>query len=124
MFTEIFTHATKSAKDMDCIAIHQTGYVAISNTIESDKVDLSEGSPVIQIKNDDVNIVQYFSMKYQNKVYLRCVFDFCFDSNWCIGGFQFADAMATICTSCNYSSVNRTKRITVRYSSGMKIISI
>ncbi len=51
------------------------GYVAITNTIEHDVVDLSHGSPVFQVTADDtVNVVQYFSMPFQNRVYLGFVF--------------------------------------------------
>lgn len=73
---EIFTHKTKSALDMDCLAMDDIGYVAISNTIENDMVDLNEASPVFQVTADSVHVVQYFSMPFQNKVYLRLVLFF------------------------------------------------
>lgn len=59
---------------MDCLAMDNgMAYVAISNTIENDMVDLSEASPLFQITANSVDIVQYFSMPFQNKVYLRFV---------------------------------------------------
>lgn len=58
---------------MDCLSMGSVGYVAISNTIENDVVDLDEASPVFQVTADSVTVVQYFSMPFQNKIYLRFV---------------------------------------------------
>ncbi|KAJ6633707.1 hypothetical protein Bhyg_15533, partial [Pseudolycoriella hygida] len=70
-YAEVFNHETKSALDMDCLGIDGTGYVAISNAIENDLVDLNEASPVFQVTANSVDVVQYFSMPFQNKAYLR-----------------------------------------------------
>lgn len=58
---------------MDCLSIQGAGFIAISNTIEKDLVDLNEGSPIFQVKGNNVDVVQYFSEPFQNKVYLRFV---------------------------------------------------
>lgn len=58
---------------MDCLSMDGNGFVAVSNTIENDVKDLNEGSPVFQIVGNDVVVVQYFSMPFQNEVFLRFV---------------------------------------------------
>lgn len=59
---------------MDCLAMEGIGYIAISNAIEDDVVDLDEASPVFKVTANRVEVVQYFSMPFQNKAYLRFVF--------------------------------------------------
>lgn len=68
----IFTYETKSAIDMDCLSMDGVAFIDVSHTIEKD-VDLNEGSPMFQVRGDNVNVVQYFSMPFQNMVYLRYV---------------------------------------------------
>lgn len=58
---------------MDCLAMQGVGFIAISNTIENDLVDVKEGSPIFQVKGNNVDVIQYFTMPFQNKVHLRFV---------------------------------------------------
>lgn len=50
------------------------GYIAIVNSISSDVYnDITEGSPIFELRDDHVIALQYFTMPQQHKIYLRKV---------------------------------------------------
>lgn len=66
---------------MDCIGIGNMAFIAIVNTIENKTHNVVvDGSPVFQVQHSRtstreqvavINIVQYFSQAFQNRVILR-----------------------------------------------------
>lgn len=56
---------------MDCISMGNEGYVAIVNSINQMHYNnIDEGSPVFQLKNDEMIPVQYFTKPRQTRVQL------------------------------------------------------
>lgn len=100
-FAEIFTYKTESALDMDCISYDGIGFVVVSNTIEHDIENFDEGSPVFRVTPDKVQIVQYFSKPFQNKIYLRSETLSPYLHTGVLTSYvlhQFTDFMAIVCS--------------------------
>lgn len=54
---------------MDCASMGSDGFIAVVNDIKSDQYDdISEGSPIFQLKNDQIIPIQYFVRPHQNRV--------------------------------------------------------
>lgn len=68
-FVQIYTIHTESARYMDCNSLGTNGYVAVVNHID-DNDRLRDASPVYQITNDTVTVVQFFAQRQQNHVRL------------------------------------------------------
>lgn len=67
---EVFSYETRSAQTIDCISMGSEGYIAVVNEITHDHFDdVSEGSPIFQLKNDEVIPVQYFVQPRQNRMH-------------------------------------------------------
>lgn len=55
------------------------GYIAVVNNIKSNKyTDIGDGSPVFQLKNDQLIPIQYFTTPHQNRVQLLRVHNMLF----------------------------------------------
>lgn len=70
----IFKSETRSAQSMDCVSAGTEGFVAVVNDIASIGYnDINDGSPVYQVKNNQVNAVQFFTQPGQVRVQLLSV---------------------------------------------------
>lgn len=70
----IFSLRVDDATGMDCATIGATGFVVVVKTIEKnadDSNDIRRASPIIQVKNGQASIVQYFAMPQQNTAHLQ-----------------------------------------------------
>lgn len=59
---------------MDCATIGATGFVVVVRTIKKnaeDSNDIRRASPIIQVKDGQASIVQYFAMPQQNTAHLQ-----------------------------------------------------
>lgn len=56
---------------MDCISFNNKGYVAIVNKINNTNLNIKKGSPIFQITENHIEIVQYFLEFNQNEFYLK-----------------------------------------------------
>lgn len=64
---------------MDCVSMGTEGYIAVVNNIQSGKyIDIGDGSPVFQLKNDQTIPMQYFAAPHQNRVQLLRVHNMLF----------------------------------------------
>lgn len=67
----IYEYKTNAARAMDCVSMGTEGYIAIVNDLRSSKYsNIAEGSPVFQLKNDQIIPMQYFTKPYQSHVHL------------------------------------------------------
>lgn len=67
-YVEIASYETRSAQSMDCVSMGTEGFIAVVNNIESEHYDdISEGSPIFQLKNDQIVPIQYFVQPHQNR---------------------------------------------------------
>lgn len=67
----LFKYETKSAQSMDCVSMGTVGYIAIVNDMDSaGHNDVNDGSPVFQLKDNQITPVQYFTKPGQVRVQL------------------------------------------------------
>lgn len=70
----IFSLRADDATGMDCGTLGVTGFVVVVKTIDynaDDPNDIRRASPVIQVKDGQATIVQYFAMPQQNTAHLQ-----------------------------------------------------
>lgn len=70
----IFSLRADGATGMDCGAFGVTGFIVVVKTIDynaDDPNDIRQASPVIQVKDGQATIVQYFAMPQQNTAHLQ-----------------------------------------------------
>lgn len=70
----IFSLRADDATGMDCGTIGSVGFVIVVKTIDSnakDPDDIRRASPIIQVKDEQATIVQYFAMPLQNTAHLQ-----------------------------------------------------
>lgn len=68
-YTEIVSFETRGAQSIDCVSMGMEGYIAVVNDRRSEHYDdISEGSPIFQLKNDEMIPIQYFVRPHQNKI--------------------------------------------------------
>lgn len=68
-YIEIFTYATRSAQSIDCISMDTEGFVSVVNDVRKDHYeDITKGSPIFQLKDDQMIPIQYFLQTKQRRI--------------------------------------------------------
>lgn len=72
-FKSIYSQTMNNAVGIDCKTVSGFSYVAIANWLPPETIDLSKGSLIYQMKNDEVTPIQYFALARQIGVKLMKV---------------------------------------------------
>lgn len=61
-------YATRSAQSIDCVSMGSEGFVAVVNRVIDELDDITKGSPIFQLKNDELIPIQYFVQPQQRRI--------------------------------------------------------
>lgn len=67
-YVEVFNYITRSAKSMDCVSMGMVGFVSVVNDVANHLDDISKGSPIFQLKDDQVTPIQYVIHTQQRRI--------------------------------------------------------
>lgn len=67
----MYTKKLPLAIAMDCQSMGSLGYISVVNSFENATQNPMDGSPIYQIHENQIEIIQYFTAAHQHRAYLK-----------------------------------------------------